>query len=381
MCSAAIMLEAERTRGWPRRHAPSRVAAPQLIRPDRYRNVYTHEEDALMKRIIGVLAGTMAIGLSITGVAAAAATPTVHTRGATRITTTTAVVHGLVNPHGVTTDYTFNYGPTPSYGLATVARSAGSGRHAVGVVDKLTGLSPGTVYHYQIVGVSAAGTATGADGTFKTAGTPPSAVQTGPADAVYKEQATLTGAVNPNGAQTTWVIQYGTTPNYGLQTFPQVLPAGSAAVPVGVTINGLAPAKLFHYRVVAYHGATVTYGADATFFTQPVHPPSAGLHTRTRPGADASKPYTFTTSGSLNGGRYIPAAQRCSGTVGIRYYNGKRQLAYVVAGVGSDCRFSGHVAFNKTGGHGRVHLRVTISYRGNGYLAAQHKTNHVTVGR
>ena len=334
-----------------------------------------------MKRIIGVLAGTVAIGLSVSGVAAASATPTVHTGGAKRVTTTTAVVHGVVNPHGVTTDYTFNYGPTASYGLATVARSAGSGSKAVGVTDRLIGLSPGTVYHYQITAVSAAGAATGADGTFKTAGNPPSTVQTGPADAVYKEQATLTGAIDPNGVQTTWVVQYGTTTAYGLQTFPQVLPAGSAAVPVGLTVKGLAPAKLFHYRIVAYHGATATYGADATFFTQPVHPPSAGLRTKTSPGSDGKAPFTFTTTGSLRGGHYIPAAQRCSGTVGIRYYNGSRQLAYVVADVGTDCRFSGHVAFNKTGGHGRAHLRVTVSYRGNGYLAAQHKTDHVMVGR
>lgn len=334
-----------------------------------------------MKRIIGVLAGTVAIGLSISGVAAAAATPTVHTGRATRVTTTTAVVHGVVNPHGVTTDYTFNYGPTTSYGLATVARSAGSGSKAVGVTDRLTGLSPGTVYHYQITAVSAAGAATGADRTFRTAGNPPSAVATGPADAVYKEQATLTGTINPNGSRTTWAVQYGTTSAYGLQTFSQVLPAGSTALPVGVTIKGLAPAKLFHYRLVAYHGAVATYGADATFFTQPVHPPAAGLRTKTSPGSDARKPFTFTTSGSLHGGRYIPAAQRCSGTVGIRYYHGSRQLAYVVADVGADCRFSGHVAFNKTGGRGRTHLRVTVSYRGNGYLAAQHKTDHVKVGR
>jgi hypothetical protein len=333
-----------------------------------------------MKRIIGALVGTAVIALSISGVAQAAATPTVRTGGVTKITTTTAVLHGTVNAHGVSTDFTFNYGPTPSYGSVSLAASAGTGIHAVSVKERITGLQPGTIYHYQIAGVSAAGASTGADGTFTTAGHPPSAVTTGPPDAVYKEQATLTGSIDPNGVATTWAIQYGTTTAYGLQTFPQVLAAGTAAVPVAVTIKGIAPATLFHYRLVAYHGATVTYGADATFFTQPDHPPAAVLTTKTTPGSDSRAPYTFTTSGSLGGGTFIPAGQRCNGTVGIRYYNGSHQLAYVVADVGANCRFFGQVSFGKTDGHGKVPLRVTVSYRGNGYLAAQHKTDHVTVG-
>jgi hypothetical protein len=335
----------------------------------------------VIRRIIGALAGTVAIGLSISGVAHAAGPPTVQTTGVGRVTTTSAVLRGTVDPHGVATDYAFQYGPTPAYGTPTVARSAGSGRRAVPVREVITGLSPGTVYHFQITGVSAAGSAVGADATFRTRGVPPSAVQTGPPAAVYKEQATLTGAINPNGAATTWAIQYGTTTAYGLQTFPQVLPAGTAALPISYVLKGIAPATLFHYRLVAYHGSTVTYGGDATFFTQPDRPPTAGLRAFTDPGNDRRAPYTFTTSGSLTGGRYIPAPERCSGTVGIRYYNGSHQLAYVVADVGSDCRYSGHVSFDRTGGRGRVGLRITVSYRGNGYLAAEHRTDHVTVGR
>jgi hypothetical protein len=337
-----------------------------------------------MKRIIGALTGAVAIGLSISGVAQAAATPAVVTRSATKITSSSAVLRGEVNPKGTATDYAFNYGLTPSYGAATAARSAGSGTKAVPVTERVTGLEPGTTYHFQITGVSSAGAASGADISFTTSGTPPPAPVTGTAVAVYKEQAGVTGSVNPNGANTTWRIQYGTTTGYGLETFPlQTIAAGSAPVAVGTTLKGLAPATLFHYRIVAYHGSVASYGADATFFTQPDHPPKAGLRTKTAPGSDAKVPFKFTTSGSLRGGRYIPAAQRCNGTVGIRYYNGSHQLAYRVVDVGSDCKFSGQVSFKKdhAKGKGKVHLRVTVSYRGNGYLAAQHKTDHVTVGK
>ena len=332
-----------------------------------------------MKRIIGALAGTLAIGLSIAGTAQAA-TPLVHTRGATGVTPTTAVLNGAVNAKGAATSYVFNYGPTTSFGTATVAGDAGQRARRIFVHQEITGLTPGTTYYVQLSAVSAGGSATGNTVTFTTAGHPPSSVFTGPADNVYKQQALLTGAINPNGAATTWYIQYGSTTGYGLQTAPQTLPAGTTAVPIGVTITGLAPAKLYHYRVVSAHGRSVSYGADAEFFTQPQNAPDAGLHTKTSPGSDSGKPFDFTTSGSLEGGKFILAAQRCSGTVGIRYYNGSHQLAYVVANVGSNCKFQNKVSFDKTGGSGKVPLRVTVSYRGNGYLASQHKTDHVTVG-
>jgi hypothetical protein len=334
-----------------------------------------------MKRILGALVGSALLALSVTGVASAAATPVVTTASAAKITTSTAVLQGTVNPRGATTDYTFNYGPTPAYGTTTIARSAGTGNRPVQVTAVITGLLPGTVYHFQIAGLSSAGAASGADAAFRTKGTPPSQVITGPTGPVFKQQALITGTVNPNGATTTWAVQYGKTTAYGLQTISQTLPPGTAPVAVSSELTGLAPATLFHYRIVAFHGTVETDGADGTFFTQPNTPPAAGLKAFTNPGKDAKKPFTFTTTGQLTGGGFIPVAQRCNGSVGIRYFNGKRQLAFVVATVGSDCRYSGQVAFNKTGGKGKVHLRIVVTYRGNGYLAAQKKIDHVTVGK
>ena len=43
--------------------------------------------------------------------------------------------------------------------------------------------------------------------------------------------------------------------------------------------------------------------------------------------------------GALNGSGWIPAAQRCAGNVGVRFYNGRRQVAFVVAPVAGNCRF------------------------------------------
>jgi hypothetical protein len=105
------------------------------------------------------------------------------------------------------------------------------------------------------------------------------------------------------------------------------------------------------------------------------------MTTRTTPSSDRTPAYTFTTSGTLKGGTYIPAANRCAGTVGIRYFNAGHQLAYAVAGVSTSCTFSAKVSFKKTGGTGSVPIRVVIYHRSNGYLAGETKTDQVHAGR
>jgi hypothetical protein len=331
-------------------------------------------------RIIAVIIAGAALALSVTGVAEAAA-PVVVTGNATQIAGTSAVLHGTVNPGGVDTDYTFSYGLTASYGTTTTVRSAGSGTKKVAVAQTITGLQPGTTYHFRISGVSAAGAVSGADVTFTTAGNPPSAVFTGPATGVGAEKAAVTGDVNPNGAATSWYVQYGLSTAYGVQTYPATIVAGSVAVPVGATLTGLAPATLFHYRIVAFHGAIASYGADQTFFTRPLHAAKAGLRAHTTPGGDARSPYTFTTRGSLSGGHFIPAADRCTGTVDVRFYNGRHKLGSGVANVGANCSFSVQTRFRHSHGRGRVGVRVVVAYAGNGYLASSTTTDHVTVGR
>jgi hypothetical protein len=104
------------------------------------------------------------------------------------------------------------------------------------------------------------------------------------------------------------------------------------------------------------------------------------MSTRTSPSHITRKPYTFTTSGSLAGASFVPSSLRCTGTVGIRYYHGKRQVAFAVAPVGPDCKFSTPVPFKRLIKGGPAALTVAIHYRGNGYLKPVDRTNHVTLG-
>lgn len=333
-----------------------------------------------MKRIAGLLAAPVAVLAVGVGVAVAATSPTVSTGPAKKISNTSESLSATINPNGASTGYVFQYGLTSAYGLQSASHSAGSGRKPVTVTAKVTGLLPGTVYHYRVAALSKAGGTFGKDRSFKTAGPPPAAVETGPPSSVRKTMATVTGTINPNHAATTWEVQYGPTTAYTVHTFRQALSAGTAPVPVSAMISNLAPAELFHYRIVAFHASIPTYGADQTFFTEPDHRPAARVRARTKPGRDRRRPYTFTTSGIVRGGSYIPPAARCGGSVGLRYYARRRQVAFVLVPVGSDCRFTAQATIRRRAIHGPTPLRIAIHFRGNGYLAPGNRTDHVVAG-
>ena len=94
------------------------------------------------------------------------------------------------------------------------------------------------------------------------------AVNTGGAASVAQSTATLNGRVDANGKATTYFFQIGTTRLYGAQTAET--PAGAAARPIAVSapVSGLAPATVYHYRIVARNPDGQTLGRDRTFKTR-----------------------------------------------------------------------------------------------------------------
>src|SRR5438034_279578 len=209
----------------------------------------------MTKRLGAVLAAVMG-SLLVVGTAAAVA-PSVVTGPVTASAQTSATVTGSVNPNGLATTWYFQYGTSTTYGLQTGASNAGSGTTSTSVSATLTGLSPGTTYHYRLVATNGSGTTQGADAVLTTTGAPAPTAVTGAAGAVTPNGATLNGSVNPNGRPTSWHFEYGTSTGYGSTTATQNAGSGTSPVNVSVPVSGLATGRTYHFRLVATsHGGT-----------------------------------------------------------------------------------------------------------------------------
>jgi outer membrane protein assembly factor BamB len=91
--------------------------------------------------------------------------PVVATNPATNIASSSARLHGTVDPHGLSTTVYFQYGITTSYGHTTASQSK-TGDVYQNVSADITGLTAGTMYHFRMVGTNSAGTRYGLDRTF-----------------------------------------------------------------------------------------------------------------------------------------------------------------------------------------------------------------------
>ncbi|MBV8948225.1 MAG: hypothetical protein JO046_16295 [Solirubrobacterales bacterium] len=337
-----------------------------------------------MKRRLAMLtAVTTMSALAAGAVAVAASSPTVATGTRSNVTDTSAVLHGSVNPNGSATTYFFQWGLTNAYGVQSVAHSAAHGTKPVSVSAVAAVLIPGTVYHYRVVATNAAGTAVGADRTFKTAGNPPPGVTTGPATEVGKNSAIVTAVISPNNQATTYYFQYGTSTAYLQQTIAATVPAGTAPVTVAASLQGLEARTIFHYRIVALHSNTAPQpDGDATFMTLPRHRPVPNIHARTRPSRARHRPFVFTTSGSVKGPNWIPTVYDCRGNVTVRFLLGRRSVGATLVPLQPNCTFSGQAVFARVPGHHRpATLTVRVRFAGNGYLTPRRAaTETVTLG-
>jgi Purple acid Phosphatase, N-terminal domain len=215
-------------------------------------------------KVLGIAVLFSTVALTSAG-AAAAATPSAITGPVTSVGPTTATATGTVNPNGQATTWYVEYGTSTSYGTKTANASAGSGTANTAVSASLTGLTPGTTYHYRVVATNSSGTARGSDGIFTTSAGP--VAVTGPATSVTTTSATLNGTVDPNGRATTWFFEYGTSTSYGSTTAERNAGAGTSTTGVAAPVSGLTRGRLYHYRLVATSDAGTSRGADQTFST------------------------------------------------------------------------------------------------------------------
>jgi len=104
------------------------------------------------------------------------AAPNVDTSTATSVTDSSAELNGTIDTYGGQTTYHFEYGPTRAYGSRVPndgEAPAGTSRTPRTVSRSISGLQPGTTYHFRLVARNPAGVTEGPDRTFVTAAEKP----------------------------------------------------------------------------------------------------------------------------------------------------------------------------------------------------------------
>jgi hypothetical protein len=97
--------------------------------------------------------------------------PTIGAEAAQFVNENSATIEGEINPQGQKTTYEVQYGTSTAYGASTPGPTAlAPSTTAQGTITALTGLSPGTTYHYRLTATNPAGTTHGPDQTFTTTG-------------------------------------------------------------------------------------------------------------------------------------------------------------------------------------------------------------------
>jgi alpha-tubulin suppressor-like RCC1 family protein len=195
--------------------------------------------------------------------AASSPLPVATTLEATLIADNAATLNARVNANGTSTNLSFEYGLTTVYGTSVAATPAtATGINDTAVSRRITGLTPGTTYHYRVVCNGAAGTIASGDGTFTTSS---AAALAG----ISLSQGTLSPAFSGN------IANYDTTVNFE-----------AAAIAVTPT--------------VATAGATVQVNGQATASGSPSDPVNLAVGTNvitllaTAPDGQSSKEYRIT---------------------------------------------------------------------------------------
>lgn len=165
-------------------------------------------------------------------------------------------------------------------------------------------------------------------------------VTTGGVANVTPQSATLLGKVRPNGAQTTYSFQYGTSTLYGAVTPPGAAGTGTKAVNVVADLTGLAPATTYHYRLVAHNRNGTVKGADRVFRTraQPLGLTLAAVPNPVSFGRPAVLVGTLTGTGSA--GRQVllqsnpfPYTQGFQPAANVQLTNAQGQFAFPLLAV------------------------------------------------
>ena len=119
-------------------------------------------------------------------------------------------------------------------------------------------------------------------------------VVSGEATSLTSSSGILNAIVNPNGANTSYYFEYGTSTDYGSSTRGVNIDGGTSDVSVNASITELNFSTIYHFRIVATSSFGAGYGSDKTFTTDSLMPTVSTLS------ATLITPNSATLNGTVN---------------------------------------------------------------------------------
>ena len=205
------------------------------------------------------------------------APPAVEGETTSGVSSTAATLEGQVNPNNQVSSCVIEYGTTNAYGTKAPCEPAslegfGNQRAALSV----TGLTPGTTYHFRIVAENASKEKTdGPDQSFTTVPTP----NTDPVGAVTARTATFNGHLTLNPVDTQYSFEYKVGTECTGESMTPTEDAGSGSGTLSspaVPVTGLIPATQYSVCLVASNVYGAAQGPVVSFVTPSAEPTITG---------------------------------------------------------------------------------------------------------
>jgi hypothetical protein len=189
------------------------------------------------------------------------------------VTAGSATLEGVLNPGaaGDAGSYEFVYRESASEcqgeGQQTTPTTGAAGEKEEPAVAEVTGLLPHATYAFCLLARNGAGEeAVGPVVSFTTLAVAPS-LDAASAGNLTSSSAELTARIDPNGADTSYRFEYGTTSAYGVSVPVPAgdVGAGRSDVAVSQLVGGLSADTTYHWRVVVSSAGGTVAGGDHTF--------------------------------------------------------------------------------------------------------------------